>query len=94
MKTDDLKIVDCSPLVFNVHGYEPSDAVDGEDLSGLELAMYRVIDDIDTYSDMAKSNYQMYQKLVMNRLKKFFGESLVHSDGYRVWKAASREVKR
>jgi hypothetical protein len=32
----------------------------------------------------------MYQSLVMARLKKFFDEKLVRSDGYRVWKRTSQ----
>jgi len=87
---DDMKAVDYPSMMFNVHGYKPGDVADGEDLSGLELSMYQVIDDIDTYSDMAKDNYQMYQSLVMARLKKFFDEKLVRSDGYRVWKRTSQ----
>lgn len=91
---DALKIVDdCPPMMFNAHGWEPGDAANGEDLSGLELAMYQVIDDIDTYSDVAKDNYQMYQSLVMARLRKFFGEKSVCSDGYRVWKNVPQEAK-
>lgn len=57
-----------------------------EKLSDLELEMYQVIDDIDTYSDMAKENYKLYQALVMNRIENFHKLKLVYSDGYNVRK--------
>lgn len=57
-----------------------------EKLSDLELEMYQVIDDIDTYSDMAKENYKLYQELVMNRINEFHKLKHVYSDGYNVRK--------
>lgn len=73
------------PMRFNGHN-EVLKNTPMKELTGLELEMYSIIDDIDTYSDMAKDNYKLYQNLVMKRIEKFFSEKRIYSDGYRAYK--------
>jgi hypothetical protein len=74
------------PMQFNAQNNEY--AKEGKKLvklSGLALELYQTLDDIDTYSDMLKSDYKKYQKFVMRRIQKFHDLKLTCSDGYNVY---------
>ena len=57
-------------------------------LSWFEEEMYSVIDDIDTYDDIAKEDFKLFRNLVMKRIREFHDKKLVFSDGYELWKSA------
>lgn len=45
--------------------------------------LYMLMDDIDTYSDMAKSDDKLYRALVERRIKRYtHADGLIGSDGY------------
>lgn len=73
------------PMDFNATDFDTSNYPLVK-LSPLETELYKVIDDIDTYDDVAKENFKMFRNLAMKRIKKFHDLKLTFSDGYEVWK--------
>lgn len=48
--------------------------------------LYTLMDDIDTYSDMAKSDDKLYRALVERRIKKYTHfDGLIGSNGYELF---------
>ena len=62
-------------------------------LSGLALKLYEVMDDIDTYSDMAKSNYKLFWNLTLRRIQQFHEQKLTVADGYNVYEYIPEETE-
>ena len=50
---------------------------------GLIKSLWKIIDDIDTYGDMAKSNDAMFRSLVENKQKERW-ELPITTDGYKL----------
>lgn len=48
--------------------------------------LWDIIDDIDTYSDMAKSDDKFYRNRVERRQKDRWKETSITSDGYELFK--------
>ena len=72
---------------YNGHNQELLDGkTPNAELTGLELELFKVIDDIDGYSDVARDNYKMYQSLVMERIKRFHEAKLTASDCKKVYR--------
>ena len=50
------------------------------------IKLWAIIDDIDTYGDMAKSDNELYRALVEKRQKERWDEVDIVSDGYDLYK--------
>lgn len=74
------------PMAFNATDFDISN-YPLVHLSPLETELYKVIDDIDTFDDMAKENFKLFRNLAMNRIKEFHEKKIVFSDGYELWKS-------
>ena len=46
--------------------------------------LWNIIDDIDTYSDMAKADEKLYRSLVERRQRQRFEETGISTDGYEL----------
>ena len=57
-----------------------------EPLDGVALELFKALDDIDTYSDMAKENSELFENLTLKRIRKCYKENGIVSDGYKVWR--------
>jgi len=74
------------PMAYNMSNADLADDIKERNLTEFEEELYKVIDDIDTYDDMAKENFKMFRNLTMKRIKEFHSKKLVISDGYFLWK--------
>ena len=55
--------------------------------------LWSIIDDIDTYSDMAKADEKLYRSLVERRQRKRFEETGITTDGYELSGGAITAIK-
>lgn len=53
------------------------------DFKQMSIDLWQIIDDIDTYSDLAKDNDKMYRSLIVAKVKERFG--IMKSDGYSLF---------
>ena len=60
-----------------------------EELKGISCALWKIIDDIDTYSDATKGNYDAFYKLAMKRQADKSKTGIV-SDGYGLFLKGKR----
>ena len=51
------------------------------ELKGISCALWKIIDDIDTYSDMTKGNYEAFYEMAMKR-QSDKSKTGITSDGY------------
>ena len=74
------------PMAFNATDFDTKN-YPLVHLSPLETELYKVIDDIDTFDDMAKENFKLFRNLAMKRIKEFHEKKLIYSNGYELWKS-------
>jgi hypothetical protein len=55
--------------------------------------LWNIIDDIDTYSDMAKADEKLYRTLVERRQRQRFEETGISTDGYELHGGAITAIK-
>jgi hypothetical protein len=55
--------------------------------------LWNIIDDIDTYSDMAKADEKLYRSLVERRQRQRFEETGISTDGYELHGGAITAIK-
>jgi hypothetical protein len=55
--------------------------------------LWNIIDDIDTYSDMAKADEKLYRSLVERRQRQRFEETGISTDGYELHGGAIKAIK-
>jgi hypothetical protein len=55
--------------------------------------LWNIIDDIDTYSDMAKADEKLYRSLVERRQRQRFEETGILTDGYELHGGAITAIK-
>jgi hypothetical protein len=55
--------------------------------------LWNIIDDIDTYSDMAKADEKLYRSLVERRQRQRFEETGISTDGYDLHGGAITAIK-
>jgi hypothetical protein len=55
--------------------------------------LWNIIDDIDTYSDMAKADEKLYRLLVERRQRQRFEETGISTDGYELHGGAITAIK-
>jgi hypothetical protein len=55
--------------------------------------LWNIIDDIDTYSDMAKEDEKLYRSLVERRQRQRFEETGISTDGYELHGGAITAIK-
>lgn len=63
---------------------EVKDVIKIDKLSFLEVQLSIVIDNIDTASDIAKEDSEMYRRLVKDQIERF--RELISNDGYKFYK--------
>ena len=82
-KTGANAILDAAPSL----GCKISECTDVVFLRQAVEALWTIIDDIDTCSDMAKGNDKVYRQFVERRQAERWADTSIRSDGYNIYRA-------
>ena len=80
---------DNGPELKQLLGCRISECDDVEFLRDAVKKLWAIVDDIDTYSDMAKSDDKFYRNRVERRQKQRWTELGITSDGYDIFRKAT-----